>query len=218
MTKTTDVLIAGGGVIGLQTKGTQVRGAILSTGEVVACDSLVIAAGAWLAQRWQQWLGVTIPVRPVRGQGVALQQPATTPLTHILFGEGIYLAPKLDGTVAIGATTDEAGFDTSVTEQGIAWLRASAQRLVPALQACCLVRAWAGLRPRTVDRRPILGPVPGWENVVLSTGHGAFGITLSPLSGLALTELLLTGQTPDVLRPFSLDRFLPQANGARARK
>jgi glycine oxidase len=201
------------GVIGLQTKGAQVTGAVLSTGEAVACDYLVIAAGAWSTQRWQQWLGVPIPVRPVRGQVVALQQPAATPLTHILFGEGIYLAPKLDGTVVIGATTDEVGFDSSVTEQGIAWLRASAQRLVPALQACSLVRAWAGLRPRTADRRPILGSVQGWENVLLSTGHGAFGITLSPLSGLALTELLLTGQTPDVLRPFSLDRFCLSQEG-----
>lgn len=206
------------GVTGLETKGTHVTGAALSTGEAVACDSLVIAAGAWSSQRWQQWLGVPIPVRPVRGQALALHQPAATPLTHILFGEGVYLAPRLDETVVIGATTDEAGFDTRVTEEKIAFLLASAHRLVPALQACSLVRAWAGLRPRTADSRPILGRVPRWENVVLSTGHGAFGITLSPLSGLAMTELLMTGQTPEVLRPFSLDRFLPQSSGTRARK
>ncbi|HET8845171.1 MAG TPA: FAD-binding oxidoreductase, partial [Ktedonobacteraceae bacterium] len=68
---------------------------------------------------------------------------------------------------------------------------------------------WAGLRPGTPDRRPILGPVPGWENVSLAVGHNSVGVLLSPLTGKAIAELVSAGHTTEIIRPFSLERFMP---------
>jgi glycine oxidase len=67
------------------------------------------------------------------------------------------------------------------------------------------------LRPSTPDHDPILGAAPGWENVILATGHNSVGIMLSPLTGQAIAELVATGHAPDVIRPFSLERFQTQA-------
>src|SRR5207248_6082304 len=87
---------------------------------------------------------LSLPVNPQRGQILSLRQPAH-PLQHIIFGEAIYLAPKKDGTVIVGATKEEVGFDKHVTAGGIAWLLSTAIRLVPDLDACTIEQMWAGL-------------------------------------------------------------------------
>jgi len=180
----------------------------LSTGEIVSCHHLIIAAGAWSGIRWEQWLNIPIPVRPMRGEIVALQQQQNISLNHIVFAGNIYLAPKTDGTIIIGATKDDVGFDSRVTQKGINSLLSAAYRLAPSLRSCPIKDAWAGLRPRTPDSRPLLGRVPNWDNVFLATGHNAFGVTLSPLTGLIMAELVITGNTPESILPFSVERFL----------
>ena len=106
------------------------------------------------------------------------------PLKHILFGEGVYLVPKLDDTIYVGATVEQAGFDKSVTAEGISWLLSSAIQLVPSLGPAPIAYIWAGLRPWSPDSRPILGKAPGWVNVKLATGHSATGFELSAITGV----------------------------------
>lgn len=175
-------------------------------GDLLTCNQLILATGAWTAPLGAQ-LHATLPVRPVRGELVALRQPSP-PIRHIVFDEGIvdqdiYIAPKPDGTVVVGATKADAGFDLSVSAGGIHHLLQVAFQLVPTLAGCAVERIWAGLRPKTPDSRPLLGPVPGWENVIVASGHGGFGITLSIITGETIAELLVTGQAPEVIRPFS---------------
>jgi glycine oxidase len=184
----------------------RVTGVWTHLGDLLTCNQLILAAGAWTAPLGAQ-LHATLPVRPARGELVALRQPSP-PIRHIVFDEGIidqdiYLAPKPDGTVVIGATKADAGFDLSVSAGGIHHLLQVAFQLVPALADCAVERIWAGLRPKTPDSRPLLGPVPGWENVIVASGHGGFGITLSIITGETIAELLVTGQAPEVIRPFS---------------
>jgi glycine oxidase len=137
---------------------------------------------------------------------LALRQPSP-PLQHIIFGEAAYLAPKKDGTIIVGATKDEAGFDKHLTAGGVAWLLNKAIRLAPSLESSAIDRLWTGLRPKTPDQYPILGPAPGWENVSLAAGHGGVGILLSAITGQAITELVTTGQVAEIARPFSVVRF-----------
>ncbi|MFL5626167.1 MAG: glycine oxidase ThiO [Ktedonobacteraceae bacterium] len=193
-------------ITGIQHTASRVTGVQTALGETIPCQHLVIATGAWSAY-WSQLLGFPLPVHPLRGQILSLRQPAS-PLQHILFGQDIYLVPKLDGTIYVGATVEQAGFEKCITVGGISWLLSSAVKLAPALESASIVNLWAGLRPGSPDSRPILGKAPGWENVTLATGHTATGFELSAITGQTIAELVTSGRTPEIIRAFGVERFL----------
>ncbi len=189
----------------LSETGSRITGIWTDHGDLLTCQQLIIAAGAWSA-RCGIWLDVTLPVRPVRGELIAVQQPSL-PLRHIIFDEGvfdedIYIAPKPNGTVVVGATKSDVGFDTSVSAGGVLHLLTVATQLLPALANCPIHRMWAGLRPKTLDSRPLLGPIPSWENVTIASGHVGFGVLLSTITGETIAELVTTGRAPEIIRPF----------------
>ncbi len=192
-------------VTGFEQSSGKVTGVQIAQGETIGCDSVIIATGAW-SEQVGNWLGLSIPVFPARGQILALKQPAT-PLKHTIFGEDLYVVPKVDHTMYVGATIERVGFDKGNTAGGLAWLLSSAIRLLPELEHATLERVWAGLRPSSKDSYPILGKAPGWENVILATGHGAGGFELSAITGKTITELVTTGHTSAVIQPFGLARF-----------
>lgn len=204
-------LLAHRQVTGILRRGNRATGISTPQGDIT-CNHLIIAAGAWSAT-CGSWLDLSLPIQPLRGQSCAVLQPAT-PLRHIIFGERVYLAPKPDGTVLVGATRDEVGFDTSTTVEGIAWLREAATHLVPGVGDSTVKRAWAGLRPQTPDARPVVGLAPGWENVVLACGHGGFGMLLSAITGQTVAEVVATGELPPILRPFGIGRFAARTHGS----
>lgn len=186
--------------------GNRVTGIWTDHGDLLICNKLIIAAGAWSA-KVGTWLDVTLSVRPVRGELIALQQPSS-PIRHIIFDEGvfdedIYIAPKPNGIIVVGATKTDVGFDTSVSAGGALHLLNVATQLMPALAHCSIQRMWAGLRPKTPDSRPLLGPIPSWENVIIASGHGGFGILLSTITGETIAELITTGQAPEIICPFA---------------
>ncbi len=191
-------------ITGIESADERVLGLRTATGETITCAHLVIAAGAWSATIGD-WLHLKIPVQPARGQILALKQPAA-PLKHILFGD-VYLIPKPDDTIFVGATVEQVGFAKQVTAAGVSWLLAGAIKLAPALAEAPIARMWAGLRPWSEDERPILGYAPGWKNVILATGHSGVGFETSAISGQSLAELLISGQTPAIIRPFGPERF-----------
>jgi len=192
-------------VVAVQHSDGRVVSVTTGWGEIIPCDHLVIAAGAWAAQ-CGQWLNLTIPVEPQRGQLLSLRQPVPE-IYHIVIGKGIYLAPKRDGTVIAGATREDVGFDAHVTAGGAYWLLDWALKLMPALEHCVVERFWAGLRPTTPDNSPILGVAPGWENVALAVGHHSFGVLLSAISGQSIAALIMDGRAPEIIQPFALERF-----------
>jgi glycine oxidase len=192
-------------VTGLQQDGSKVTGVTFNRGETIACNQLVIATGAWSA-RCGEWLNITLPVSPQKGQILTLRQPER-PLRSIIFGEAIYLAPKKDNTIVVGATKEEANFDTHITAGGIAWLLSSAMHIVPALESCTIEQIWSGLRPKSPDGQPILGRAPNWDNVTLAVGHSSTGILLSPITGKCIAELVVTGQEHELIKAFGVERF-----------
>lgn len=192
-------------ITGIQRNKASVTGVYTSQGERITCKHLVIATGAWAAG-CGEWLHVDLPVSPQRGQILTLQQPSP-PLRSIIFGEAAYLTPKSGNTVIVGATKEEVGFEKKLTASGVAWLLNTAIRIVPSFESSPIDRMWAGLRPRTPDNQPILGPAPGWENVTLAVGHGSVGIMLSAITGKAIAESIIQGEVPQIVQPFALERF-----------
>lgn len=171
----------------------------LSAGYVVVCT------GAWL-RSWEAELGLRLPVEPVRGQMLSLEAAGSAP-TSIVWGDGAYVVPRRDGTVAVGATVERAGFDVRTTADGIASLLHGATELMPELGKCAFRRAWAGLRPGTPDHLPLVGPLPGAPGLAVAAGHYRNGILLSPWTAVAVAEGLLGGRWPREAAPFDPARF-----------
>mgnify|MGYP001446613048 CR=1 FL=1 len=181
--------------------------------EEVAAEAVVLAAGAWSRNIPGLPDSIRPPVRPLKGQMVALQMPRGAPLIdHVVWGPGnsivpaIYLAPKGDGRLIVGATVEEMGFDTDLTAGGLFELMRSAWEALPGVYDLPVVDSWAGLRPASRDDAPILGPTRV-EGLVMATGHHRNGILLSPVTARSVGDYLLTGQVASIIKPFLPDRF-----------
>lgn len=151
--------------------------------------AFVLAAGCWSGR--VRGLPRPLTVEPVRGQMVALPWPEDIP-PAVVFGPGGYVLERAGDALA-GSTMEHAGFDPSVTQEGIAHVRQVAERLFPALRGAPIRRQWAGLRPATPDGQPLLGPDPTVPNLWYATGHGRNGILLAGITG-ALLAALFTGE------------------------
>jgi len=140
----------------------------------------------------------------MRGQMLAYR---STAVRHAIWGENGYLVPKAGGVVFAGATVEDVGFRKKTTARALAGLRHMASALVPALRGAEVASAWAGLRPGSPDGLPIIGALPGRENVYVAAGHFRNGILLAPITGKLVSQLILEGQTEMSLKPFDPARF-----------
>jgi glycine oxidase len=205
------------------TNSGRVTGVRVGDQEIKA-EVVVVAAGAWSRNIAGLPPEVSPPVRPLKGQMAAIQMPEAAPiLQHVLWGPGnsivpsIYLAPKSDGRLIIGATVEEMGFDTSLTAGGMLEILRSAWEVLPGIYDLPLVESWAGLRPASRDDAPILGPTE-MDGLVMATGHHRNGILLAPITADTVSDYILTGNVADIMRPFMLNRFCksPTAAGHHA--
>jgi glycine oxidase len=133
----------------------------------------------------------------------------TEPLgwTLVCAHDGRYLVPRVNGTILVGSTMEEVGYDERVTEEGMETLSESASTLVPVLADARIVETWSGLRPISADRWPVLGPDPDVEGLFYATGHGRNGILHASLTGRAVAELVLRGETDVAWEAFGIGRF-----------
>ncbi|MEE8144441.1 MAG: FAD-dependent oxidoreductase, partial [Kiloniellales bacterium] len=193
-------------VTGLDLAAGRVRG--LWAGERrVSADVVVLAAGPWSQELPGLPEAARPPVRPVKGQMLALAMREDAPLvSHVLWAPGVYLVPRHGGRLVIGATVEEKGFDDRLTAGGIFALLEAAWRAVPAIEELPIDEMWVGFRPTSRDDAPILGPSP-LDGLVVATGHHRNGILLAPATAEALAHLILEGALPEVARPFTLARF-----------
>jgi len=190
-------------VAGWNFGGNQVESLRLANSEHVTAERFLLTAGAWSASLLEP-LGAFLPVYPVRGQIALLRGESCSRI--LMFGKR-YLVPRGDGLTLVGSTEEpEAGFEKRTTPEGIAGLLAFARSVVPVLADATLETSWAGLRPGTPDSLPFIGPVPGWANVFISTGHFRAGVQLSIGTAQVIAELFTGKPTCVPLEPFSVCR------------
>jgi glycine oxidase len=176
--------------------GDRIDGVRTRSGDELRAGAVVLATGAWSGAA--TWLPdhARPPVRPVKGQILELRGPGgEPPCERIVASERVYLVPRPDGRLIAGATTEERGFDTTVTAGGVHELLREAYRLLPDVAEMELVETMAGLRPGTPDNLPLIGP-GALDGLILACGHYRNGILLAPLTGEAVAELLDTGELP----------------------
>jgi len=180
------VLSEGHMVSALLRDGDRVTGVTLADGSRVEAGAVLLAAGAWSAQVGS--LPRPLGVRPVRGQMLALM-PEELPSRRVIEAGGIYLVPRDDGRVLVGATVEDAGFREGNTALGIRTLLDAATKLAPSLDGARILEMWSGFRPGTPDGHPILGPDPDVEGLLIATGHYRNGILLAPITALLVGAL-----------------------------
>jgi glycine oxidase len=177
----------------------------LGNGDVRSADAVVLAAGAWSAQ-----LSRTVPVRPVKGQTLRLRVPGEAPLRRVVRGtvkgSPVYVLPRTDGQVVVGASSEEAGFDVRPRAGAIYELLRDAQALVPVLGEAVFDEVSTSVRPGSPDNAPLIGPTDV-DGLIAATGHYRNGILLAPVTADGIAELIATGTLPALLAPFTPSRF-----------
>ncbi|MGQ4516256.1 glycine oxidase ThiO [Streptomyces sp. DW26H14] len=204
----------------LDVRGGRARGAVLADGTVLGADQVVLAAGSLSGRLTGVPDEVLPPVRPVKGQVLRLTVPAayapflSRTVRAVVRGGHVYLVPRENGELVVGATSEELGWDTTVTAGGVYELLRDAHELLPGITELPLTETRAGLRPGSPDNAPLLGPtaLPGLH---LATGHFRNGVLLTPVTGDAMAEVLTAGELPEVARPFTPARFAGAAVAPR---
>ena len=200
-----EAVIRSGEVVGVKRTGDRVSSVVLRAGEI-ECESVVFATGPWSGQV-ESWLGVRVPVEPLKGEILRMGPPDGPALDRDFQGAGVSLYHREDGQVWIGPTEERKDFDAVPSTSARDRLMAGALRLMPAMADAKLVLHTACLRPVTPDWLPIIGRAPGWDNAYLATGAGKKGILLSPGMGKAVADLISTGATELPVGGFAPDRF-----------
>ena len=176
-----------------------------TTAGAIDAGRVVLAAGAWT----NGIQGVRTPrIRPVRGQIVQLAWPEQ-PLRSIVWGPRCYVVPRLDQSILVGATMEEAGYDERTTAAGVRDLLDAVCELLPVARDASFLHARAGLRPASPDGLPVLGADPAQPGIFHASGHYRNGILLAPITATLLADLIADGRRDPALDDFSVTRFDP---------
>ncbi|MFF5404812.1 glycine oxidase ThiO [Streptomyces misionensis] len=196
----------------LDVAGGRAAGVTTADGTALAAGRVVLAGGSLSGRLAGVPREVLPPVRPVKGQVLRLTVPRRSApflsrtVRAVVRGGQVYLVPREDGELVVGATSEELGWDTTVTAGGVYELLRDAHELVPGITELPLTETRAGLRPGSPDNAPLLGP-SGLDGLLLATGHHRNGVLLTPVTGDVMGQLLADGELPQEARPFTPQRF-----------
>jgi glycine oxidase len=203
-------------VIEIEVVGGRAAAVVTETGRDAA-EIVVLAAGAWSREIGGIPDSCLPPVRPIKGQMLALaMDPAAPLLRHVVWLPRGYLVPRNDGRLVVGGTVEERGFDDRLTAGGLLALLEGAWRAVPAIEELPIAETWVGFRPGSRDDAPILGP-SAIDGLVIATGHHRNGILLTPVTAEAISAYILTGKLPKSVEPFTPERFADGGSRSRPR-
>jgi glycine oxidase len=176
---------------------------VVCNGTPIYAGAVVVAAGSWSSHLLDP-VGLRVRVVPARGQMLAVRGAAA--IRHVLHSSRVYLVPRRDGRIVVGATVEYVGFNKAVTAGGIRGLLDAAIELVPSLADGEIVETWAGFRPDTEDHLPVIGPC-AVAGLFLATGHFRNGILLAPATADFVAQCVIGQTVADDWRPFSINRF-----------
>ncbi|MEU9445101.1 glycine oxidase ThiO [Streptomyces sp. NPDC048304] len=196
----------------LDVTGDRAAGVTTADGTALRAGQVVLAAGSLSGRLAGVPEALLPPVRPVKGQVLRLTVPRryapflSRTVRAVVRGSQVYLVPRENGELVVGATSEELGWDTTVTAGGVYELLRDAHELVPGITELPLTETRAGLRPGSPDNAPLLGP-SGLDGLLLATGHYRNGVLLTPVTGDVMAQLLADGELPEEARPFTPRRF-----------
>ena len=199
-------LLEGAAVDGLAYAAGRVAG-VVAAGTEVGAGVTILASGAAVALA--SWLprSLDVPVRPLKGQSLALRaRSGPPPIAHVVWSGEVHLAPKTEGRLIVGATMEEAGFDAAITAGGVYALLEGARRVLPAIEEMAIESVWCGFRPTSEDDAPILGET-GTPGLAIAAGHHRNGYLLAPATAQAFEDWLVDGRRGDAMDGFGLARF-----------
>jgi glycine oxidase len=177
---------------GLLHRNRRVEAVRTEAGEL-ACDTLVLATGPWV-EGARDWLGIDLAVEPVKGEMLRMRLPGAN-ITHDLTHGIISLYRRGGDELWVGVTRERRGFDALPSEAGKQMLVDAGARIMPAIRDAAVLAHLAALRPITPTGLPIVGRAPGWDNVFVANGGGSKGMLLCTGIGVAIRDLILTGET-----------------------
>jgi glycine oxidase len=192
----------------------RVLGAVVNGDRVLAAIT-VLATGAWTSLIRIGSVPVPFKIRPVRGQMLCFRPPAR-PFSRVVYSPRGYVVPRADGRILVGATVEDVGFDDSVTDSGISCLKTAAAEIAPLLAKEDPIDSWSGLRPFATDGLPVLGPVDGYEGLVVATAHYRNGILLAPATAKLMADHIVDGSGPEEFVTYSPRRLFDKRVNASA--
>lgn len=204
--------VARGGIINENKQVTSVEidgssiAAVHCGAERFETSAAVIAAGCWSNRIDGIPDAIRPPVRPVKGQIVSLRMDGEFDFKHVVRAPDVYLLPKDDGRLVVGATQEEMGFDTTPTAGPIMRLLERGWEAIPSIFDLAIDSIEAGLRPGSRDHEPLIGDT-SVDGLFYATGHHRHGVLLAPITAYALCSLMVDGEMPELLKPFHPSRF-----------
>lgn len=172
----------------------------------VKYDFIIVAAGSWSAKiKGLEFLGDAC-IKPVKGQIISLESPASFNLNHAVRADDVYIIVKSDGRIIIGATVEDFGYDTSITAGAVLELLENGWEAIPAISELKIKSVDAGLRPGSLDNQPILGMTEA-EGLYIASGHYRSGILLAPITAYSISNMIAGDSYSDLLNHFSINRF-----------
>ncbi len=205
-------LVARGGIIKENTPVTSVEiegdrvAAVHCEEERFEVSAAVVAAGCWSNRIDGIPDAIRPPVRPVKGQIVSLRMDGEFDFKHVVRAPDVYLLPKDDGRLVVGATQEEMGFDTTPTAGPVMRLLERGWEAIPSIFDLAIDSIEAGLRPGSRDHEPLIGGT-GVDGLYYATGHHRHGVLLAPITAYAMRDLIVDGETSELLEPFHPSRF-----------
>lgn len=201
-------------VTGLQRRRAAIAG-VVTAGGIVEGDHVLIAAGAW-SGALTGTVGFRMPLQAGKGYSITIADPALRLRRPLYLDEARVGCSPFRGALRIGGTMELSGINTTLDDRRIAGIGRAADKYLVGWRRGAGEHQWVGMRPLTPDGLPVLGRVPGFDNLYVATGHGMLGVTLAPATAVAIAQLLTAGETDLDLRLFDPGRFTKRARHTAA--
>lgn len=197
-----------GGCVCAGVEATRLGPPVETSGGKIETECVVVACGAW-TPLLTQTLGWSPPIRPVRGTLLALPEKPLGTIRTAILGSDFYWLQLASGAIVGGGSEENVGFDRTSDDRIVADIRADLARYLPSLAESETVCSWSGFRPYCDDQLPVIGTVPGRDDVFVAAGHFRMGVMTAPSTGLALAQLIVDGETDIDLSAMAPERFAP---------
>lgn len=169
-------------------------------------DEVVVAAGAWSA-RVLRMAGIRLPLQPAKGYSITMTRPSVSPRIPLHLAEARMAVTPMGSTLRFAGTLELTGIDTTINQRRVQAIREGGRRYLASREPLNELDVWAGLRPVAPDGLPYIGRHPALENLVVAAGHAMLGVSMGPVTGMLVAEIL-SGERPSLdLSPFRVDRF-----------